>query len=85
MSELNESVDMFEVVETKCKGCGKPIYWLNVEGKSIPLDRSAPVYEITDNVKSQGRRADRMRFAVSHFATCPKANDFSATKAKEKP
>ena len=65
-------------LESICK-CGKKIWWLHTaDGKDIPLDRTPPIYEIMDETKSLGRRADK-KFAVSHFATCRNANDFSAS------
>jgi hypothetical protein len=67
-------------VTKPCKGCGKMILWAQTtEGKWIPLDTRAPTYSIAD-VKGMGLRALRSEGYVSHFATCPKANDFSASK-----
>lgn len=64
-----------------CKGCNKPIVWgLTEDGKRIPLDPSAPVYVRDGEVVRRERLA-----MVSHFATCPKANDFSASKKADKP
>jgi len=70
-----------------CRGCGANITWAVTEdGKKIPLDMRPPVYELmTMNPFDANRaltamRLDRARFGVSHFATCPKANDFSASK-----
>lgn len=72
-----------------CKGCGKPIVFVEVmhgDGRkaTVPLDLSAPVYAITEEgMCGYPNRAERRRAAyVSHFATCPKAGDFSASKKK---
>lgn len=52
------------------------------EGKRIPLDTVAPVYTVV--VADQDDNPDtcvRNRASyVSHFATCPKASQFSASK-----
>lgn len=59
-----------------CKGCGAKILWgADEDGKAIPLDPSAPVYEEDGSVIRRTRLA-----YVSHFKTCPQANQFSATK-----
>ncbi len=72
----------------KCKGCGKEIIWAkNENGKMIPLDPRAPVYSI---VKDDGDAFRCVRVDgdsdfidyVTHFATCPKASDFSGSKKK---
>ncbi len=63
-----------------CKSCGKEIIWAKTpEGKNIPLDAVAPVYDITlrDGI---ARKVSGVH--VSHFSTCRKANDFSASKKK---
>jgi hypothetical protein len=68
-----------------CKGCGKPIVWgETVEGKKIPLDPKPPCYAVSVNVPNGrvwARREEEVM--VSHFATCPKANDFSGSRKKE--
>ena len=64
-----------------CKGCGKKIIWgVTPEGKKIPLDPSPPVYavEVGAVLHTDGQFVRRASgFHVSHFATCPNANDFS--------
>ena len=66
------------MIETKCKGCGRKMLWgKTVEGKSIPLDASAPVYRL-DKVKGTVERSQE--FFVSHFSTCPRASDFSGSR-----
>lgn len=86
----------------KCRGCGKTIIWgETAEGKRIPLDFAAPVYQAVlqadgtvkvNLLKSEDRKKDlkagcgrpgdstRAPVAVSHFATCPKADQFSGSK-----
>lgn len=71
-----------------CKGCGKRIEWAEtIDGKTVPLDPAPPVYEVYKQAKdgsltvrlvplSDGPRKIRTHM-VSHFATCPKASDFS--------
>ena len=63
-----------------CKGCGKPIIWgTDPEGKRIPLDPRPPVYMVEPSGKCR-RVSNAM---VTHFATCPKAAEFSG-KGKRK-
>ena len=78
----------------KCRGCGAEIIWaMNENGKLIPLDAKAPVYLLTEVKKSitevekstrcvRVGRDDLPACYVSHFATCPKANEFSGSKKK---
>ncbi len=55
-----------------CKGCGAPIVWGVTEaGNKVPLDPSERRYVEIDE--------GRLRIVdtwVSHFATCPKSDDF---------
>ena len=65
-----------------CSGCGKPIVWgVDGVGHRIPLDPTPPVYdtELFMGRVSANRRKSAM---VSHFATCPNANEFSRGKRK---
>ncbi len=73
----------------KCRGCAKPIVWGTTdEGVRIPLDPRPPVYEVEGFYG--GERGDpqlvrvrrHYKAYVSHFATCPKANWFSAGARK---
>lgn len=64
-----------------CKGCGRAIVWAKhaATGKLIPLDPLAPVYTLaagTDVADTPVCSKAELAF-VSHFATCPKANEFS--------
>lgn len=70
---------------SQCKGCNKEILWgTTSEGRQIPLDPAAPVYSL---IESGGQtKVVRTELAmVSHFATCSKANDFSASRKQEVP
>lgn len=70
-------------MSANCRGCGRPIEWVQTDdGKKIPLDLSAPIYEGRDGALVRVRLwpVDERRVmgpAVSHFATCPKAGDFA--------
>lgn len=66
-----------------CKGCGKEITWAKTrDGKTIPLDGRPPIYRMwTEGTPDILCEIDPTR-AVTHFATCPKANDFSGSKKK---
>ncbi len=74
-----------------CRGCGKKIVWGTMVGsdlksKKIPLDPAPPVYRSTEGqqLHSDGMFIERASDAmVSHFATCPKANEFSG-RSKQK-
>jgi hypothetical protein len=67
-----------------CKGCGKKVIWLTtMDGKRIPLDPVPPVYVVKINHIGQPFIARERAAMVSHFATCPKANDFSAANRRK--
>lgn len=80
----------FSYASGKCAGCGKAIIWgVIAAGVRIPLDPAAPVYGLSgfraelglgDRPAAEISRAKRDEFMVSHFATCPKANQFSGRK-----
>lgn len=66
-----------------CRGCGKKIIWgTTMEGKKIPLDPTPPTYAAAEGeeIHSDGQFIGRSKAMVSHFATCPNANDFSGSK-----
>lgn len=75
-----------------CKGCPATIIWCveEVTGKKIPLDPKAPVYVVVKDTFGQApvvRRAkddqNNVTAMVSHFATCPSANQFSGSRKEE--
>lgn len=70
----------------RCKLCGKPMRFVKSEnGKIIPLDAAAPVYEIKKDLTGQ-ELAFRVgeSIMVSHFATCPNAGEFYNSGGKRK-
>jgi hypothetical protein len=69
-----------------CKGCGKEIVWgVTPDGKRIPLDPKPPIYAVAQDVGGalHLRRMPTGDVMVSHFATCPQANEFSASKRRK--
>ncbi len=74
----------------RCKGCDKRIVWGvdSKTGKPVPLDPVAPTYRVLKHdasgasvvellpIGEDGERASM----VSHFATCPKASQFSSKR-----
>jgi hypothetical protein len=71
-------------VSATCRGCGRPIEWVQTDdGKKVPLDLAAPIYEGRDGALVRARlwpveERRVMGPAVSHFATCAKAGDFGS-------
>lgn len=74
---------------SKCKSCGAEIIWVPTEsGKMMPCDAKPISYREDDNgsltlVTSDGRvikaKADATSDTfgyISHFATCPSANEW---------
>ena len=62
-----------------CKACGCPLMFVKTpDGKTMPLDVRAHVYKVENGVAV--RIQERY---VSHFFTCPKANQFSGSNRKE--
>lgn len=61
-----------------CRGCGAQIVFAHGPNGLIPLDTRAPVYQFVEGEPGQSGEARRapMHF-VSHYATCPKAREFS--------
>ena len=71
--------------ESLCK-CGKKILWVEtIDGKKIPLDATAPVYDLSvKNECDDTPIAYRARKSyVLHFATCKFANEFSKKNKKD--
>jgi len=70
-----------------CAGCGKKIVWgITPDGKKIPLDPSAAIYRSGEGLAASyvvlvpaADRKDKGPW-VSHFATCPKASQFSGSR-----
>lgn len=66
---------------SQCKGCGKEIVWaLTEEGKKIPMDLKPVIYQMVELDNGEARVKKLPGYpvhCVSHFVTCPKANDFS--------
>lgn len=67
---------------TPCKGCKREIvFGLTEDGKRIPLDPRPPVYAVIGQNEAGVPLVRRHVGAmVSHFATCPNANDFSGSR-----
>ena len=64
------------------RGCKKEIVWgILLNGKKIPLDPRPPTY-FYSMIDEKAKRAPVGTY-VTHFATCPKANDFSSSKKKQ--
>lgn len=73
-------------------GCGKDIVWgVDEKGTRIPLDPRAPVYHVLswDPVSKlyavERAIGEKGTYQVSHFATCPMANNFSRSTRKAMP
>ena len=66
--------------ESKCRGCGKPVHWIQIDDKKIPLDMSCPVYlkDAQGWYKVEGA-------GVSHFKTCSESNKFSGSNKNKPP
>lgn len=71
-----------------CRGCGRPVLFVTTaDGKTVPLDPSPPVYHRIWDPDSdsafwiKGSNDPEPTAMVSHFATCPKASDFSGRRA----
>lgn len=67
--------------KSHCKGCGaRVVFAIDENGKNQILDPKPPVYDVALSEvgnSSCGRIRGGM---VSHFATCPKASQFSKKK-----
>lgn len=56
-----------------CKGCGREITWEKTpSGKAHPFDAKPTLVKLADGTVRTG--------FVSHFATCPQAEQFSKSK-----
>lgn len=71
---------------TTCRGCGATIVWVETPGRvRVPIDPRPPIYRYNLDT-GQGQKIERGltdAYGVSHFATCPKANEFSKSKKKK--
>ena len=74
---------------TPCKGCGKPMVWAYIvkegtrTGKRVPLDPRPIVYRLLggfDSPEYEAQALPHVEGMVTHFATCPNANEFSGSK-----
>ena len=67
-----------------CKGCGKQIVWAFITrngertGKRVPLDPRPVVYKVKsfDDAEYEAQAIPQAEGMVTHFATCPKADEF---------
>lgn len=68
----------------RCRSCHAPIVWAETEaGKRIPLDeKPATVFQL-QAVALGPPKAVPVRAHVSHFATCPHADEWRKTHGKE--
>lgn len=74
---------MSERKTSPCRGCGKPIVWADDgHGGKLPLDPRPPVYAVAYDAAGNAQATRHVTAMVTHFATCPKANDFSASRKK---
>jgi hypothetical protein len=74
-----------DTLRRPCQGCGAPILFVHDEkGKTHPLDITSPVYTVQQDLTGTWR-ATRVDAYVSHFKTCPKANQFSASQKGPRP
>lgn len=66
-----------------CRGCGRQILWAHTkDGKKIPLDPSAPIYQVV-----KGDEVARIETGIycSHFSTCREAYKPKGERAWEQP
>jgi hypothetical protein len=67
-----------------CKGCGRKIQLVkDADGKIHPLDLSAPTFTVEEDMTGT-KVAVRSSAFVSHFSTCPKVDQFAASKGIQK-
>ena len=78
-----------DLKKSTCRGCGRPIIWgETATGTRIPLDATAPVYQVVKEEIDPSNPAayklviDRAPGFVSHFATCSQARSFSKNRKK---
>ena len=62
---------------SKCRGCGAEITWaFTTNGKRIPLNEPSEPRFILRFAPDGQPQAIGMATFISHFATCPKADEF---------
>lgn len=76
---------------SQCKGCGREILFLRSmnSGGTIPLEICRNAYRISPTKDLAGdllvEQIKGEVVYISHFLTCKRANDFSASRRKEEP
>ena len=81
MSVNNAAVDLSKAETRPCKACKRKLYFVrNEEGKMVPLDAVAPTFRIGLDTAGDLIAIRATTTFVSHFATCPSANDFSSSR-----
>lgn len=74
---------MNEPERRPCSKCGCPlVIVMGPNGKKIPLDARAPTYRVVPDLVGGMVAEKAVGAMVSHFASCPRANDFSASKRR---
>lgn len=84
---MSEATSSPSLPTSPCKGCGKPIVWgRTFKGTKIPLDASVPCYLRVSTIMKDGLvQVERWPAGmISHFITCPNADEFSKSKQKGK-
>lgn len=72
-----------EIERRACLKCGAPLaFVVGPNGKKIPLDQRAQVYRIITDLTGAPVCEQVPDAFVTHFASCPKANDFSGSKKR---
>jgi len=64
----------------KCKGCGAEINWIKLNGKIIPIDIKPKLVYVGCNAGYTNIIWELKQGYESHFATCPKADEFRKIK-----
>lgn len=68
-----------------CRACGRTIAMVRTpDGTSIPLDMVAPVWRIETDLTGEPVAVRDMGARVTHFATCPSANEFSGKGSRKR-
>jgi hypothetical protein len=65
-----------------CRSCGCPLFMVTgPNGKTIPLDRRAPVYTVERDLAG-GFVAQKAEAFVTHFCTCPTADKHTRSRQR---